>query len=383
MSGRGSRDRGIDRRGFLRGTAAAVALAFVPLPLLAGCGKSFEDATSDTQVVVDSIGREVEVPVNPKSVAGLDSFAAEAMVMIGAGSQLCGCPAGVISDSLLCEIYPDLENVPVPLSGGTVNVETLLRDHPDVVFIKSDLYYSAGEVAKLDKLGIPYLVTKYGTMNEQIAAIEMIGAVCGGAADVSARRLADYYRGTIEFVKKHAAGIPESKKVRVYHSINQVVLTDGSGSLGTDWIECVGAVNVSADEELSPGTMDYFASLEQIHVWDPDVVVCNSAPTVDYLLSDPKWAGLRAVREKRVYPIPVGATRWGQRGSVETFLAMLWLGVTVYPEYYSDVDLQGETVAFYRDYLGLDIDKDTYLTMLSGDGLRAGSTYAGTTTGQN
>ena len=78
-----------------------------------------------------------------------------------------------------------------------------------------------------------------------------------------------------------------------------------------------------------------------------------------------------------VYNIPVGATRWGQRGSLETFFAMIWLGVTIYPEYYADFDLQTEVTDFYRDIPGLDIDEDTYQKMLSGTGIRNASNASG------
>lgn len=345
--------------------------------LLCSCAATSPKAGGPTQVVVDSVGREVEVPLDPINVAALDSFTGEAMVMIGAGDRLCGAPAGVISDALLCEMCPSLAEVSVPLSGGTFSVETLTESAPDVVFIKSSLYYARGEAEKLEKMGIPYLVVSYATMEGQMDAIAMIGRVCGGDAEGRAEQLNQYYRGTIETVEEHAATIPESERKRVYHAINEVVRTDGEQSLGTDWIECVGAVNVSSEEQVAQGETDYNASLEQIFLWDPDIVICNAAGTVDYLYSDSKWEGLRAVREERVYAIPVGATRWGQRGSVETFFAMLWLGTTLYPQHYDDIDLQAEVTDFYREYLGIEVDDALYETMLSGEEIRSSGRNAG------
>lgn len=78
-------------------------------------------------------------------------------------------------------------------------------------------------------------------------------------------------------------------------------------------------------------------------------------------------------KEKQIYNIPVGATRWGQRGSLETFFAMIWLGVTIYPEYYADFDLKKEVTQFYDEILGLKIDDGTYDKMLSGSGIRNAS----------
>ena len=106
-------------------------------------------------------------------------------------------------------------------------------------------------------------------------------------------------------------------------------------------------------------------------------MICNEAATKDYLLTDSKWSGLRAVEEKQVYNIPVGATRWGQRGSLETFFAMIWLGVTIYPEYYADFDLKQEVTEFYDEILGLQIDDDAYEKMMSGTGIRNASSVSG------
>ena len=142
----------------------------------------------------------------------------------------------------------------------------------------------------------------------------------------------------------------------------------------------MGADNVSARhaESLKQADDDYAAGLEQIFVWDPDVMICNEASTKDYLLTDSKWQGLRAVKEGEVYNIPVGATRWGQRGSLETFFAMIWLGVTIYPEYYAGFDLRQEVTDFYRDQLGLEVDDETWRKMTAGTGIRDASNVSGT-----
>jgi len=344
-------------------------------------GAQSASGTAATQVVTDSMGRQVAVPVDPERVAALDSFTGEAMVMGKADSQMVAAPGGVKSDAILQQIYPGLANVSSPMSGGTVNIESLMTTGAQVAIIKSSLYYSSGVTDSLDKAGIPYVVIAYDTMEEQAQALEIIGQVCGGQVQSNLTAMAAYYRETIARVQEHAAQIPESEKVRVYHAINEVVRTDGATSLGTDWIQCVGGIDVSAGQELGVGETDYNTTLEQVFVWDPDVVICNAASTTDYLYTDSKWTSLRAVREKTVYSIPVGATRWGQPGSVETFFAMLWLGKTIYPDYYADIDLQSEVTSFYRTYLGIDIDDTTYQQMLSGVGIRKTSDNAGTTNG--
>lgn len=56
---------------------------------------------------------------------------------------------------------------------------------------------------------------------------------------------------------------------------------------------------------------------------------------------------------------------------------MIWLGVTIYPEYYSDFDLKKEVTEFYDEILGLQIDDAAYEKMLSGTGIRDASSVSG------
>ena len=347
---------------------------------LAGCGQTTEQPQAEAVpegVIVDSVGRQVELSEAPQRVAALDSFAGEAMVMIGAGEKMVAAPNGVRQDVILQEIYPGLTEVGVPMSGGTINAESLLALQPDLILLKGAMYANTDEVAKIEQLGIPYLVVEYSNMAEQIAALDMIGKALGGEAEQKAQQISAYYQDVIDRASAIADTIPERKKLSVYHSINELVRTDGTDTLGYDWITCVGAINVSGEGELSFAEDDYFAGEEQIFLWDPDVIICNEADTAEYLLTEERWSGLRAVREGEVYNIPVGATRWGQRGSLETFFAILWLGTTIYPEYYGEIDLKQEVFDFYQQVLGITLDDATYEKMLSGKGLRKSSSSAG------
>ena len=350
-----------------------LVLIFIPgmMLLITGCGGAEgSDDPQQTITVTDSLGRDVEIPAGCDSIAALDSFAAEAMVMAGAGSRLVVAANGVQSNVILQEIYPPLNELAEVRSGGDINIEALQEAGTKLVIIKEANYRRSGEASKLDKLGIPYLVTRYSTMEEQIQALEFIGTVCGGEAQTRMDELTGYYRKVIDLVTEHTDRIPEKDRVRVYHSINEIARTDGRQSLGTDWITCAGAVDVSSGENVNVNGTDYQASVEQIYSWDPDVIICNEADTADYVLRDSKYQGLRAVREKAVRTIPVGASRWGRRGSVETFFAMLWLGSELYPEVYADVDLKKEVKEFYENVLGVEVDDALYEKILSGREIR-------------
>lgn len=355
-----------------------IFLIILQLVTLTGCfdnpdSDKKQNMNSEERIITDCIGRKVKIPETPVRVAALDSFAGEALVMIGAGDKMVSAPNGVKMDRLLQRIYPDLNEIAVPMSGGNINAESLMEIKPDLILLKGSFYSREGEIEKIEKTGIPYLVISYKNMEEQIYALQIIGEALGGEAEKKATDINDYYRSVIKKAQQISKKIPEEKRYRVYHSINEVIRTDGPDTLGYDWINCVGAVNVSVGGNLTFTENDYYTSMEQIFIWDPDIVICNEATTMKYFLEDSKWTGLRAVYNNQVYNIPVGATRWGQRGSLETFLAIIWLGTTIYPEYYDEIDLKEEVFSFYKDYLGLELDDETYNQILKGEGIREGS----------
>lgn len=331
------------------------------------------DQTSSAQVetheIVDCVGRTVTVPTEPQHMAALDSFSGSVCILAGAGDRLMGAPGGVISNQMLAQVYSGTTSL-TQLSGDSINAEELLSAGVDVVFVKEELYSGSDETDKLDQLGIPYVVVSYSTVEEQMDAIGVIGEVCGGEASTRAQNIEYYYRSTVELVEERAAQVPEDQRKSVYHSINDPLLTDGEGSLGSDWITRTGAIDVSSQGTGEVGSGDYTATLEQVYAWDPDVVICNSLDAANTIRTDAQWQGLDAVSSGQVYNIPVSTSRWGQRGDPETFLGMLWLGKTLYPDLYTDIDLKETVVSYYRDIIGIEIDDETWDAIVAGEGIR-------------
>lgn len=371
-----------------RGMGNILASVAVGVAIIAACGlglyfvdggsftglfggvSSAKQGSVEVHTVTDSVGRTVEVPADPQHIAAMDAFSGNVCVLSGAGEKLMGAPGGVASNELLQKLCPSLGDIQ-QLSGNSINVETLMAAGVDAALVKRDLYDGGEETAKLDKLGIPYVVVDYGTVEEQMEAISLVGQVCGVKASVKAESIAAYYRATVKTVEERSASLAADQKRRVYHSINDSLLTDGAGSLGADWIERTGAIDVSADQAGVGGMGDYSATLEQVYAWNPEVIVCNTAATRASIESDAQWQGMAAVTAKSVYNLPVSTSRWGQRGDPETFLGMLWLGKTLYPGQYEDIDLEETVVAYYRDIIGLDIDAETWGNIVAGQGVRA------------
>jgi iron complex transport system substrate-binding protein len=88
------------------------------------------------------------------------------------------------------------------------------------------------------------------------------------------------------------------------------------------------------------------------------------------ILNDKKWSPIQAVQNQRVFSIPVGISRWGHPGGLETPLAILWTAKKVYPHLFQDIDLKQEITVFYHTFFNLDLDGSLIDKILGNSGMR-------------
>jgi iron complex transport system substrate-binding protein len=339
---------------------------------LSACGNSTgataPNDNQETVTVVDSIGREVQVVTNVERIAALYSFAGYAVCLLESGNSLVGVPGGLQRDILLVEMFPNIANASVPREGGAINIEELLRIKPDVVIIRKDTVTDEKEKEKLDKNGICYIVVDFTTMAEQMEAIQIIGDAIGKSEE--ARRFNTYFEEVIGRVDGIVGSLEETEKVRLFHAENQATRATHETSLVADWTKAAGVINVSVGQDLKLIGNDYYASIEQILLWNPEVIIVNETTACNLILGHPQWSGIRAVRDGKVYQLPNGISRWGHPGSVETPLALLWTVKTVYPELSGDISIEDEVRSFYSTFFNMELDDTMISTILKGGDLR-------------
>lgn len=337
------------------------------LPLTAE-GARETPAPVAARTVVDCFDREVALPDRIERVACLYAFSAHVTAMLGEDDTIVAVVNGSKRDYLLNEIAPSIDAAATPSDSGIINIEELLAADPDVVFLKGETARLEEETAKLDLFSIPWVAIDFTTIEEQMRAIQVIGATLG--RDEQARAYNDFYRGVIEDTQTRLAGLPEDEKIRLYHSVNEATRTDAAGTLMAEWTEIAGTINVSVGSDLRIYENKYFASIEQILLWDPEVILVNEYAVDQYILSNEKWATLQAVKEGRVWKIPTGISRWGHPGGMETPLAILWTVKKLYPDYAEDIDMRKITRNFYADFFDYAIDDDLLDRILSGERMR-------------
>ncbi len=336
----------------------------------AGCNKNAEteipeDHVSDKLIVTDCLGREVELPENVDRVGCLYAFTGHVTAMLGRGDDIVAINNGLSRDVLLNMVSPGIEDNPVVYFSGKLNIEELLKAEPDLLFVETPFAQTEAEAAKLDKFNITYIAIDFNNMEEQMTAIQTIGDALGMTE--KAREYNQYYQDCIDRVSQVSAEIPQDKRVRLYHSVNEATRTDTKDSLAADWLEKVGVINVSVNQELKFLDGKNFASLEQILLWDPEVILVNESGVGEYMLNNSQWASLKAVKEGRVYQMPIGISRWGHPGGMETPLAILWTAKTIYPEYFEDLDMKKETRYYYKQFFNYDMSDEQIERILQGE----------------
>jgi iron complex transport system substrate-binding protein len=318
--------------------------------------------------VTDFFGRTMTLNRPADRFACLYAFTGHVITLLGRGHDMVAVVDGLKKDRLIRQRVPGIDALPIPAKGGVIHIETLLKSDPDVVFLKPETAAAEAEIRKLERFGLPYFVAGYRNMEEQMTTIEMMGKICGRYDEAQA--YTGYYRDMIRTVMHRTGKIPKNQRVRLYHSVNEALRTDAPGTIEADWTRAAGVINVSVGDRLHARGDKFFAGMEQILIWNPEVIIVNEAGVDQEILQDKKWAAIQAVRENNVFPIPVGISRWGHPGSLETPLAVLWTAKKVYPELFSDMDLETEIKRFYHRFFDLVLTDEMVQNILTNQGMR-------------
>ncbi len=343
------------------GRAAKLLLILAIVPALFS-------TSAPAATVTDCLGRSVTVPDRVERIACLYAFAGHVVAMLGRGDDIVAVSNGLKRDVLLNRMCPSIGNAIVPKTQGAINIEELLQARVDVVFVPGEVGRNEAEAKKFDLFNLPYLVVDYHSIAGQQKTIQMIGTAINAAEQ--ARQFNDYYNKCIERVDSVAGAIPREKRTRLYLSTVEANRTPGRNTLSTDWIEKTGIVNVALEQPRSFLEGTNHVGIEQILLWNPEVILVNEPGVKAKILKSGQWAALKAVKSGKVYQMPIGISRWGHPGSLETPLAMLWTAKTVYPDLFPDIDVETETKAFYSTFYKHDLTDQMLNRILTGKGMR-------------
>lgn len=333
---------------------------------LLGAGLVARPALSQDRTLVDSAGRKIALPASIQRLfvagppASVLAYVLDRDAMVGWVRT--PSPA---EKAFLTGPARDLpETGRLTGRGDTVSLERLIAAKPDLVLDFGSVaptYVSLADRVQ-SQTGIPYVLID-GRFASTATSLKLAGDVLGRAE--RAADLAAYAEASFAMVDGVLARVPADRRPRAYLARGPEGLETGSrGSINTEIIERVGAVNV-AEGVAGSGNMAN-VSLEQIIAWQPDVIVTLDRAFFTTVKSKPGWSQVRAIADNRVYLAP--SLPWGwidAPPSLNRLIGLRWLLSVFYPAE-ARIDLRSETREFYRLFYGVDPTDDQLAQLLGG-----------------
>jgi len=226
--------------------------------------------------------------------------------------------------------------------GNTANLETVLALKPDLILdvgSTSTTFVSLAERVQ-QQTGIPYALLD-GRFDAIPATYRNLGELIG--RQDQAEKFARYADDTLKTIIGRAAAIAPSNRPRVYYARGPRGLTTGlGGSINVETIELL-AQNVAGDNKGGLANV----SIEQVLLWNPDVIITIDQDFAASVYSDRSWASMNAVRNGRVHLSPKMPFGWVDfPPSVNRLIGLWWLAKILYPDRFHE-DMRVLTRDFY------------------------------------
>ncbi len=261
--------------------------------------------------VTDFQGRAVEIAKRPERIVSIGPSNTEFLFALGAGARVVGVDD--FSDE------PAEAKTKEKVGGVKVNLEVVVALRPDLVV---SVKFSDGTIEKLATAAAVLVVDPQG-----IADVAKTATLLGKAVGADGEKLAADIARKLDAVRARTKDA--SARPRVYHEIDASdptkIYTVGPGSFIHDLIELAGGQNVAARTGMAYPQL----SAEEIVRADPEVIVVGASPyqaAPEQIAARRGWAGMSAVRNKRILTIPESlVSRPGPRvgEAAETYAKLL------------------------------------------------------------
>ena len=329
------RDGSITRRAFFGGAAFAALQLLAPASAVAEVGSGAWDASSETPVWVDSIGRKVEIPAEVKRIVPSGVFAESVIASIDSGLLVSG--TGGNRELSWLGVGAGL-----PVTGGLYSASTPI----DVEVIKAiapDLIVDIGELKPTTEVDLDMLQEETGT--PVVFVHSDFIHLCRAYEELSrllrsskAADLSEYALDVANYIRAGASCVGDGERYSLYVGEGpdgSILRTDGS--LLGEAVEEVGCDFPA----IGGGARTREVDNGDLLGWDPDVIVladrdCYGEYREGSLCSAIAWDCLSAgvfgcVRGSAI----VGGLWFGDLSPLSRqLIGSLYLGNLLYPDVY-------------------------------------------------
>lgn len=324
-------------------------------------------AEKHTITFTDQADHEVTVATPVDRMVVLQHHSLDILAQLGAQDKVVATEAKWKQNlgDYIEDMYPDLAHMPTPGDLKSMKVEDVAALKPDIVLVAAQA--NPEDLAKLDKLQIPYATVSLRSEGKQVEAqsprladsdkayteglqwtVETLGKLTG--TEDRAAKLWSFIEESRQFVEDKVGDIPEAERPKVFIA-NPENKTYGNDKYVGAQLLRAGAINVAAKD--IQGYKSY--NFEQLVSWDPDYIIVQDRYPEVYkeVTTAPEWQALSAVQSGKVLLAPYWSKPWGNPDTDSMALGELWLAHQFYPEKITAADVQKRAEDFYSTFYGV------------------------------
>lgn len=340
-----------------------------------------EAPASDTRIITDMLGREVEIPTKVERIVPLGN-APRMISYLKLADRVVGIEECEIAKGpIQAYAYPHVDQWSKLPNCGTNSMgetayypEQIMMADPDVILTTDN-----AEVADnlRSQTGIPVVCVSQGTLfgEDYNESLRTLADVCG--VSDRAEQLIAFIEQCLEDLSARAKTVPDESKPTVLgagatfkggHSIDGVYTNYSVFKI----LEVNDVANEIAGTKGSSGVM---VDREQILAWNPQMIFFDSGNMglvkADYAENKAYFEQLQAVQNGELYQWPNSTWHWS---NVEIPLVTgYYVGTLLYPEAFADVDFEAKAAEIFDMFLG----EPDYLKTLEAAGAGYGKVTLG------
>jgi iron complex transport system substrate-binding protein len=323
------------------------------------------DAGAVSRSFTDSVGREVDLPVNISRIA--PSGALAQMFLIAIAPDMLVSVASEYGEDALKYIPDVTKSLPVVgqfYGSDDLNLETIAAINPDVVIDvgepKDTIVEDMDGITQA--LAVPAIHIT-ASLQSTPEAFRTLGRLLG--REEKGEALAQYCERVLELTARVMDKVGENKTGVLYCLGDAGLNVLAKTSFHSEVLDYIADNRAVVDAPSSKGSGNE-TDLEQISLWDPEVIVFAPDSIYDDAAADPAWAQLSAIRNGRYYKTPFGPYNWmGMPPSINRYLGMLWLTKTLYPNL-AEYDLYEEVGEYYSLFYWIDLTETEFNALVEG-----------------
>ena len=311
-------------------------------------------ANVNAKTVTDLTGKKVTIKDNPSRIAIVPiPWASLAYAVDGDSSKIVGMHPSAKKSyeiSILKDLAPNMKNVNSVFvdNNFNINYEELALLKPDLVVVWD---YQNDAIEKLDKLKIPAVAIKYGTLEDVQEGIKLLGDILN--KQEKAQKLINYHKDTNKYLASKTKKLENIKRKKILYLINPQLTVSSGNSVTNIMIDMAGGENVAKD--ITTGGSWSKVTMEQIIKWNPDIIILSNFDKIlpediyNNKFEGQDWSKINAVKNKKVFKAPIGIYRW-DAPSAETPLMIKWIAKVTNPELFNDYNMRKDIKDFYLEF---------------------------------